>query len=150
MIQRIQSLYFLLAAVCPALTFALPFAKTQLGGAAAWFYSCHTEGLPQDFRYVAWDTSAAAVLAVVLALLALFSYKTRKRQVRLAKASLVADVLWLYCAAVHVAQYVSETKADFLPHVGAFLPVISIVFCVLAWRAVKHDDELVRAADRIR
>ncbi len=150
MIQRIQSLYLLLAAVCPALTFVLPFAKVQAGDAAAFLYSCHAEGLPQSFRYIAWDTAAAAVFAVVLALWALFSYTKRKRQVRLARACLTADVLWLYCAGVHVAQYVCESKADFLPHIGAVLPVLSIVFCVLAWRAVKRDEELVRAADRIR
>ena len=34
--------------------------------------------------------------------------------------------------------------------VGIFLPVISIVFLVLANRAIKKDEDLVKSVDRLR
>ncbi len=150
MIQRIQSVYLLLCGLCPLLTFAVPFARASQGDAAAYFYSCHAEGLPATFHYVAWDTAAAALLVLALSLWAIFSYKRRKRQVMLARIAAAVDALWLYFAAVHVAQYTIKSGADAIPYWGALFPVLSVVFAVLAWRAVKRDEELVRAADRIR
>ena len=35
-------------------------------------------------------------------------------------------------------------------HVGCYLPVLAIAFLILANRAIKKDEKLVRSLDRIR
>lgn len=152
MIQRIQSVYLALAGLLPLLTFVLPFATAATGaGAECSLYSCHAEGLPATFRhYVPWDTIITALLAAALALPAVFAYRKRKLQIRLAKFAVTANVLWFYTATVHAIQFTAQTGARVTPGWGALFPALSIVFAVLAWRAVKRDEALVRAADRIR
>jgi hypothetical protein len=34
--------------------------------------------------------------------------------------------------------------------IGMMLPLLSLIFCLLAIRGIRKDEELVRSADRIR
>ena len=48
-------------------------------------------------------------------------------------------VQYFHCGELHVTWFV-----------GAYAPIVSLVFLVLAHRAIKKDEMKVRAADRLR
>jgi len=47
-----------------------------------------------------------------------------------------------------------EKKINIIPNyldsIGIYLPLIALVFMVMANRAIKRDEKLVRSADRLR
>ena len=49
-----------------------------------------------------------------------------------------------------VEQAMMATDMSVTWYVGAYAPIVSIVFFVLAHRGIKKDEALVRAADRLR
>ena len=49
-----------------------------------------------------------------------------------------------------VAQAMSANDPQVTWYVGAYAPIVSIVFLVLAHRGIKRDEMKVRAADRLR
>ena len=43
-----------------------------------------------------------------------------------------------------------EKQGGVTPQFGVCLPIVSIVLYWLAYKGIKHDDDLVRSADRLR
>ncbi len=84
------------------------------------------------------------ILALVTIVLAIFSYANRRKQIKLCNVALVFNIAWV---AAFVTFYFLKAMAL---SIIALLPVVSIVLILLAKRAIKSDEELVRSADRIR
>ncbi len=95
-------------------------------------------------------------VALVVAFLTIFLYKSRPNQIRLAWVSVIA------CLAL-LGMSVFETKAQtdmvqqvayagtFSPSFIAYIPmVVAIIFGWLAIRNIRKDEILVRSADRLR
>ncbi len=146
MIQRIQTLYLALAAACLSGTFALPFARTL---------SPTAEGqLFRDGRYDLHDHPALLLLAatgILCATAAIFLFKNRPLQMRLALLSLLATAALVLLALV---LFWNETalfgEASPTPSMGSALPVAAAFLLVLARRHIKKDEELVQSMDRLR
>lgn len=147
MIQRIQSLFLLLAAGAAFSLFGLPFAATDQAVPESQFF--------RDQAYNIQDHIGLTVLFVLagaLALFALFSFNDRKRQLMLTRVALVADIIGIVLAVVLAvvdggqAQYY-DNPTDSL---GLFMPLLFIVFILLAMRYIRKDEKLVRSMDRLR
>lgn len=147
MIQRIQSLFFLIAAGSAFSLFGLPFASTDQAVAESQFF--------QDQIYNIQDHIGLTILFVLagaLALFALFSFKDRKRQLMLARVALVANIIGIVLAVVLAvvdggqAQYY-ENPTD---SPGLFMPLLFILMILLATRFIRKDEKLVRSMDRLR
>lgn len=145
MIQRIQSLYLLLAAACLVL-FVL-VASVWIGGVSAEF---------------AWLGPVAYGLGLVTALAALvsvFLYRDRKRQRSVIVATMWLDLLLV--AAVLGGLLAStgmiEESGAAVPAIGPYgrylvglLPVAAYLFLRLARAGVHKDIQTVRSMDRLR
>jgi hypothetical protein len=96
------------------------------------------------------------IVAVGIALLSLFTifqYKNRSFQVKLtnigvlAAIALIMGIFFLYIPMI-------EKKINIIPDYskafGIYLPLVALVFMVMANRAIKRDEKLVRSADRLR
>lgn len=131
MIQRIQTIYLLLAAVVCAAFIFTPFA---LSGST----------LLQTLNFL-----ALIILSGVVALISLgniFLFKNRKLQITLCRLALLVIV-----ALIGTGVYYALTIAgQDLPQYGAALPVVSAVFEFLAMRGVQSDEKLIRSMDRLR
>ena len=145
MIQRIQTVYLLLAA--GALGIFLGLGENWVGLLAL------TEGMAvQPPRIV---LLVLAGLVIALALGATFFYKNRQLQSRVIGAALVVDLL---LALAMMAVIGAGALAPDVPVDGAFavqasvalLPVAAYLFLHLARRGVRRDIELVRSMDRLR
>lgn len=143
MIQRIQSIFLLIAAIASFALLGTPFASAKKTIASPIF---------ADSVYNLNDHIALLLIFVVagaLALSSIFLFKNRATQMRIASISMVANLIGVGFALFLLFQ----NKVDFNSlalSVGAFLPVIAIVFELLANRFIRKDEKLVRSMDRLR
>ena len=66
------------------------------------------------------------------------------------KRGICANVLWYVSFAVYVWYIASRANTSFSLEFGCLFPFFSILMQVLAKRYIKRDEDLVKAADRIR
>ena len=156
MIQRIQSVYLLLAGLLPAFTFWVPLMRfldeksgnfQTLYGLAVQTYgtapAAGADGRP-------WGLIVMGILCVIMPIFTIFGYKNRKVQMRKTKLALLLIVLYYAALAFHTYAYASATGLTPAFAAGSLLPLLSFVCLWLALRAIRKDEALVRAADRIR
>ncbi|MEO1258218.1 MAG: DUF4293 domain-containing protein [Bacteroidota bacterium] len=146
MIQRIQSIYLLLAAAAGFGLLALPFATTP--------ENVETSALFADAAYNVNDNIGLLVLFAVagaLALAAIFMFNNRKTQMKLAQVAIVANVVGLILAFILILQDGANLGAvDPDDGIGAYLPFGFLLFGILALRAIGKDEKLVKSMDRLR
>ena len=146
MIQRIQSLFLLLASAAAFGLFALPFASTGT--------SIATSSLFSDATYNLNDHIGLLILfglSGVLALVSIFLFKNRKLQMTLSRLALVSNILGMILAVIIFWQDL-QGMGEAVPNdqAGAYLPIGFIIFASLALRFIGKDDKLVRSMDRLR
>jgi hypothetical protein len=143
MIQRIQSVWLLLAAICGFLTTEAAIFKATLQG----------NGQP----YSMMATDSLLLFAVImgtacLCLIGIFLFKKRPIQFKLSIIGIILSVLALALQVKMVEGYKSTTptmiKGTY--QFGGLLPVLMIIFLILAARAIYKDEKLVKSLDRLR
>ncbi len=88
-------------------------------------------------------------LSNTLTLLTLFSHKKRKQQFVMGRLNMILNLILLGLFVYRTLNASGETAIS-EKGVGMFLPIISIVFLVLANKAIKKDEDLVKSVDRLR
>lgn len=155
MIQRIQSIYLLIAALCSGLLLAAPLYNIETATAT---YQLFLGGMVQTNPKDTILTSQPAILAVGILLslfpiIILFLYKKRQVQMRLAVSAMMANtaMLLLLVGIVNKSiDHITELHVKETYGFGLILPALSIVFLFLANKAIRKDDNLIRSADRLR
>ncbi len=156
MLQRIQSIYLFLVFVFAILFVMLPLAHFPAEAPDIPFrlskYNVFFDALGiVSIRWLALLLLGLFALAVLLTVYTSFQYKNRLLQIRLGKYNML-----VHAALILVAFFLTDNlrnqvhDAGFSYGSGVFFPVISLIFILLANRAIKKDEELVRSADRIR
>jgi len=145
MIQRIQSLFLLLAAGGLGSLFAVPFARTTKAIKESAFL--------QDSLYDLSDHIALMIvfgLTAVLALVSIFLFRNRKLQLQFIAFTLVGVVAGIVLAVVLFMQQGVPIDSSIQDDIGTYLPLVAILFLALAYRFTKKDEKLVRSMDRLR
>ena len=131
MIQRVQSLYLLLA------IFLITLATFNLS-----FYDLN------DQVYTAKDDLKMLFLLVsvnILCLIALFAFKNRKLQMKLIKFAIVSELIVIIRSLMLWVLFQAQIYLMFI----IFMFFI-FIFLIMAYRGVRKDEDLVRSVDRIR
>ena len=136
MIQRIQTIWMFLAALCAFLSIKLPF---YVGTNAKGVASYQLNGAENIFLLI-------LCLAVgIVALVAIFLYKDRRLQMRLC----VADIL-LEAALIILLYRESSTFSEGTYALTALLQAAIFFFLFFAIRGIRNDNRLIRDSDRLR
>ena len=145
MIQRIQTLFLILAAVCFIGLFKFPFATSNVS----------TGQFLTDQVYNVLDHPVLSVIAGLgglLALINIFLYKKRATQMRIGYLVIVLSILLLIVSYLlftnDAATISSEARID--DGMGMFLPVGALIFVLIANYFIKKDDKIVKSMDRLR
>lgn len=152
MIQRIQTIWLLLAAITISFLLFIPMVTTTVGNVE---YRVLATGLYQKTGEVSKQIESylplliSTIAAAAMCLVNIFNFKNRTTQKRLIMANVVLIIgLSFWCS-----QYAKKIPGGLETanyNVGMFLPVIAILFCILAIRGINNDDKLIRSADRLR
>ena len=135
MLQRIQTVYIILSALCSGvLSFLLPL----------WTNANESYYAIDSIEYF-----SLFMASTVLAVVAVFQFKSRQTQFVVCRLNIILNLILL---GLFVYRLLNLPGA--LEHaekgIGLILPVISIVLLVLANKAIKKDEALVKSVDRLR
>ena len=137
MIQRIQTIWLLLAAVCVFLT--LKFS-TYFGTNKDLIPSSFLNGL--DTLPLIFTTVATGMVALV----SIFLYKNRKLQFRFALLGILLQFVLMFFYYNEIQTYVG--KGNF--SISAVLHAGVLLFLILAMQGIKSDDKLIKDSNRLR
>jgi len=137
MIQRIQTIYLLLAFVITGiLPFLFPLWTTNDG--KEYFFM-------QNQIYV-----ILLGLSTSLSVLTIVSYKKRQNQFVMGRLNMILNLILLGLFVYRSLNISGETVLVSEKGIGMFLPIVAIVLLVLANKAIKKDEDLVKSVDRLR
>ena len=136
MIQRIQSIYLLVVVLLGAVA---PFF------AYLWLDAAKVEFFAQNELWIAAMFYAIAALALI----GIFLYKNRQNQFVANRLNMILNLFLLGFFVYRSLNLSGETLVS-EKGIGMLIPVFSIVFLVLANRAIKKDEDLVKSVDRLR
>lgn len=162
MIQRIQSLYLVIVLALSVASFCFPLAIFETDKYDASEYnlipetvSAETTSLPQES--IAWNAIFFPVASGILALVAIFLYKNRPLQMKITAFGFLLStiyvgmlLLWIISSqeTALAEQQVQVTKTIY--GISTYLPMAQVLFFILAQRAIKKDEKMVRDSERIR
>jgi len=136
MIQRIQSVYLLVVTLLGAL---LPIWMNL------WINAEGNEVFAQTVMVAMISFYVSAALAIIAILL----FKNRQNQFVVNRLNMILNLFLLGFFVYRSLNLSGETLVS-EKGIGMLIPVFSIVFLVLANRAIKKDEDLVKSVDRLR
>lgn len=144
MIQRVQSIYLLIATLLSGgLIFVFKLWVDDKGNDFFVVDSFSTESVPLKIMAVLFFVSAA------LTLIAVFQFKNRQLQFVLGRLAILTNFILLGIV-VYFSQNLSGEIKISEKGIGLFIPILTILFVVIANKAIKKDEELVKSVDRLR
>jgi len=129
MLQRVQTIYMLLVFI-----FTVLYAYWGYKGLI--YHGC--------YQYTIFGG-----IAGLLVLINIFLYKRRNLQVKLNYFSIFV-LIYLLGLSIFQNGYLSGEKVFSEKDIKLLVPVISIVFLLIANKYIKRDERLVKSVDRIR
>ena len=141
MIQRRQTIWLLLAAITAFSYTQVPlFAGTLPDATAKNFIA--TENLL---------LFALAVLIGLMAAAAIFLYKNRPMQIKLAMFGLLGSIVLIALEVWLLDKFKLDNAVTTGSYAwGSLLPILMIVFFIMAWSGIRKDQKLIKSLDRLR
>ncbi|MGB0891374.1 MAG: DUF4293 domain-containing protein [Flavobacteriaceae bacterium] len=144
MIQRIQSIYLLLAA---AFSGGLIFVFT------IWTLSTNKVMFALDLlKDESTSLNSVPVLflgSALLSVISIFLFKNRQTQFVVNRINILINLFLLGMLIYLSLNLPGETSVS-KKGIGMFLPILVILLLVIANRAIKKDEDLVKSVDRLR
>ncbi|OOG74191.1 DUF4293 domain-containing protein [Flavobacterium sp. A45] len=137
MIQRIQTVYLILTFLMIGL---LPFIFPlwTLSDGKEYFF------MQNQFYVIFFGLSTAITIYSII------SFKKRHTQFVANRLNIVLNLILLGLFVYHSLNLSGEAPVVSEKGIGMFLPILAIVFLVLANKAIKKDEDLVKSVDRLR
>ncbi len=141
MIQRIQSLWFLLASVAGFLTYQLPLWEGRL-----------MENGVKKFNATDNLLFFALTMAIsILALATIFLFKNRQLQKKLSVIGILVSLGLIALEFYFVNDFkttLNLSESTWKP--GALMPILIAIFFFLALQGIRKDEKLIKSLDRLR
>lgn len=141
MIQRIQTVWLFLAAICAAFTFTFPFYtgnKISATNAQAQVY----EKLVASSNFLLLIFTAALIVGTIIII---FLYRNRKQQMWLTLTAAALAIINIIIYFTELKKFVSGNMS-----LSAILAFAIPVFLMLAVNGIYKDEKLVKSLDRLR
>jgi hypothetical protein len=137
MIQRIQTIYLFLAFV---VTGILPF-----------LFPLWTMNNGREYFFVQNQIYVILLgLTTTLSIVSVVSYKKRQNQFVIGRLNIILNLILLGLFVYRSLNISGESVLVSEKGIGMFLPIVAIVLLVLANKAIKKDEDLVKSVDRLR
>lgn len=154
MIQRIQTLYLLLAAIVVALPLFVPIAGILEPNGPN--YTILAYGLVEagmestHIVIVFWAQFILFLAMIILPLITIFLYKKRFLQWRLCLVEIILLLGSMVMMWIYIRHFANTQGMDVIYHISFIFPLISAVLIWMAMRGIRNDIRLLKSYDRIR
>ncbi|MET2985831.1 DUF4293 domain-containing protein [Aureibaculum conchae] len=144
MIQRIQTLYLLLAAVCSiGLIHVFDLWINKAGS------SYYALDLIANNEFTLKIIPILFIASGIMSIVSVFMFKKRKNQFVINRLNILVNFILLGVLIYHLLTLSGESQVS-EKGIGAFLPIVVVVLLAIANRAIKKDEDLVKSVDRLR
>jgi uncharacterized membrane protein len=155
MIQRIQSLYLLLTTLSSILFLngsILKFIKSDGQEIILKFNGVYQVATDRTGEILgkALPYSLLSVLIPLLSVAALLLFKRRKLQAKMTLILILLEIMLLAASAFYIFSTIKNYGATLTPGIKMIIPLLTIIFSILAFRGIKKDEDLVKSYDRMR
>ena len=150
MLQRIQTVYLLLASICMVVSLLTNLAVFTYIDGTAYFKAMgfYNNG---EMIFPTWSLFVIGIISVLLFLLIIFIYKWRILQIRFSIFNIFLILGYYGLIAFYILKRNPEAHSVFENmSIGMITPFIAIVFTYLAIRKIGADEALIRSLNRIR
>jgi heme A synthase len=147
MIQRIQSLYLLFASALMGGSYYLPYGRANVAPEANLLATnAFADGLLtlQDSQ----TALGCVIVAAIFCLIAIFRYQNRIRQIITSWVALAGGILGIGVMGMKYFQDGNPIAAQL--DLGGGCVILALLLIILAIRAMRKDENLVRSMDRLR
>jgi hypothetical protein len=143
MIQRIQTIYLILASI--------------VSGGLIFVFNLWNTVKQKIFVVDLFSTEVITlkiipflfIASAVLSIMAIFLFKNRKLQFVIGRIIILIN-LFLLGLLIYLSLTLSGEISVSEKGIGMFLPILAILFIVFANKAIKKDEDLVKSVDRLR
>ncbi len=141
MIQRIQSLWLLLAGIAGLITYKMPLWSGKLqDGSIKNFVGSENLAL-----------FASIVATCLLGFITIFLFRNRKTQKNLSLLGMLLSVGIIALEFFSVDSY--KSSLNFMEsswQIGAIMPILMVILFFLAYQGIRNDEKLIKSVDRLR
>ena len=146
MIQRIQSIFLFLAAAASLALWAVPFASTAQAVPNTTIFADRVFNIQDNIGLILLFSAAG-----VLALISIFLYQNRGTQMRLTILAFIANLIGVIFGILFYMQNSAEMGNTVVNDgLGIYLPAVTLICTLLAYRFINKDEKLVKSMDRLR
>lgn len=150
MIQRIQSIYLLLATLCSCALFFFPVTYIRAYDIDIPLYIMGLKGMPSVAPFAFYSMTLMTCLTALFSLIAIFLFKNRKRQMSFCIAAFISNFILTGLLFVLPDKVAKDINGSLQFQITIFLPILTLFLLTLANKAIRKDEALVKSADRIR
>jgi hypothetical protein len=155
MIQRIQSLYLSFVILLSMLFFCgNVFSFVDESGKILKFTSAMilTDSCGHFFAHVAnrWPLTLILAFLSFLSLSTILMFGNRKIQLWLAISVIVLSSVLIIVLSCYTYLVMDSYKMTIIPGFKMLIPLVILLFSILAYRGILKDDRLVKSYDRLR
>lgn len=143
MIQRIQTVYLLLTSIISGVLIFV-FNLWKSNGKEIFALD-----LLNSESYQLKVIPVLFLVSAVLAFVAIFIFKNRKLQFVIGRLTILIN-LFLLGLLIYLSLTLPGEAAVSEKGIGMFIPILAILLVVLANKAIKKDEDLVKSVDRLR
>ena len=155
MIQRIQSLYLILTTLLPLLFLKGSFLRFVNNTGSD--FMIKFRGLYQISGEKTSELITNLItLQLIIILIPLFSLITillfRKRKIQLITSSVVIllSIILIITGILNSISVIRDYQADLVPDFRMIVPLLILLFAVMAYRGIRKDEKLIESYDRLR
>ncbi len=147
-IQRIQSVYLLIAVILMVVFAFFPALTFELGGRQ--FVYGALEAGKVGVTHIDPLMLMLVVLISLLALIDIFLFKNLQRQMTVCFVDIIIGLAMLVAICIQAFYVNGKDGVTLTWQWYLLLPILSIVFLMLAHKAMSRDKKMLRDSDRLR
>jgi len=152
MIQRIQSVYLLVATILLGSVFVYPFAELLSSDGQCFIFSFNGLSIDNEEGMYLLTIPPIILLAIttLLPFVSIFLYKKRVIQMRMNSLNIFLIIGYMGLNYYYIQNFSKQLNGVVSYEITSIFPFVAAVLTYLAIRAIGKDEALIRSMDRIR
>ncbi len=155
MIQRIQSVYLLLTTILAGLFLTGIFFQINTGDSSRLVMKINgffeaSSGNDFLLKQSVMPVLIISIIIPVISLISIFLYRNRKFQMKAILLLVLLNILLIGVCGYYILTIIRPEPVKIIPVFRMFIPAVNLVLAILAYLAIRKDENMVRSYDRLR